>query len=399
LKATGRERQERIQEALAEHRLDALICALPLNVLMMSGYWPVVGTGVAIAFANGPVSLLIPEDEAALASSGWADDVQTFKPASLQSLESAADALATALANFGRGMHWRIGYESGYGSEPASYAAMHLYGGRMADLLRSSFPHSSVTPADTMLAELRARKTGEEIDRIRTACTIAGAAFAEAARTVVPGNTEAHVANVARNRLGDCLKSSPDIERADGFVWCMSGPNSALAAAAYARTQRRQIESGDLVLVHCNSYADGYWTDVTRTWCAGEQGARASAVFEAVFAAREAALAAIRPGASAASVDQAARQKMQEYGFGANFRHSTGHGVGFGAINAEARPRLHPLSPDTLLTGMVFNVEPAAYFKGYGGVRHCDVVAITERGCEVLTPFQCGKERALKTIT
>ena len=150
------------------------------------------------------------------------------------------------------------------------------------------------------------------------------------------------------------------------------------------------------MLVHCNSYADGYWTDITRTWCAGEPDARAKDIFDAVFAAREAALAAIRPGISSASIDRAAREKMQEHGFGAAFKHSTGHGVGFEAINADARPRVHPLSPDTLAEGMIFNVEPAAYFEGYGGVRHCDVVAVTERGCDLLTPFQCNREDALK---
>jgi Xaa-Pro aminopeptidase len=74
-------------------------------------------------------------------------------------------------------------------------------------------------------------------------------------------------------------------------------------------------------------------------------------------------------------------------GFGALFRHSTGHGVGFAAIDAGAQPRLHPASPDVLLKGMVCNVEPAIYIDGYGGIRHCDVVAVTESGCAVLTPF------------
>lgn len=398
MRRSGRERRERIQNALTEYQLDVLICALPMNVLMMSGYWPVVGTGVAIAFADGPITLLIPEDEADLAASGWADEVHTFHPASLERLEGPADAIAKPLSNLGRAMHARIGYEAGAGSEPASYAAMHLYGGRMASLLRASFPHSHLISAGKTLMELRARKTGEEIDGIRTACTIAGGAFAEAARSIVAGNTEFGVANAARKPLSSGQESFPDVQRADGFVWCMSGQNSALASAAYARSRARQIESGDLVLVHCNSYADGYWTDITRTWCAGEPDARSQAIFEAVFAAREAALAAIRPGVSAASVDRAARQKMQEYGFGSDFRHSTGHGVGFEAIDADARPRIHPLSSDTLATGMVFNVEPAAYIAGYGGVRHCDVVAITEQACEVLTPFQCDKERALKGI-
>jgi Xaa-Pro aminopeptidase len=86
---------------------------------------------------------------------------------------------------------------------------------------------------------------------------------------------------------------------------------------------------------------------------------------------------------------------LQSRGFGKEFRHPTGHGVGFGAIDAHALPRLHPKSPDVLEAGMVFNVEPAIYIEGYGGVRHCDLVALTEKGAEVLTPWQAGMESLL----
>ncbi|MFI5241661.1 MAG: M24 family metallopeptidase, partial [Gemmatimonadales bacterium] len=67
--------------------------------------------------------------------------------------------------------------------------------------------------------------------------------------------------------------------------------------------------------------------------------------------------------------------------------HSTGHGVGFVAIDARAHPRLHPASTDVLRAGMVCNVEPAIYVDGYCGLRHCDMIAVTEAGAEVLTPF------------
>ena len=398
MNAAGRERSKRIQNALREHQIDLLVCALPANVLMMSGYWPVIGTGVALAFRSGPIALLIPADESDLAKSGWADDVHTFQPASLQSVGTLSDAIQKPLAALAGGHGWRIGYEAGASSEPASYTAMHLYGGRMASLIGTCFPQSVLIPADEILADLRARKTGVEIERIRTACEIAGEAFGEGARSLSAGMSEIDIANCARSCLSRGMERHREVQRADGFAWCMSGPNSALAGAAYARSRWREIRAGDLVLLHCNSYADGYWTDITRTWCAGEPDARAKEVFTAVFAAREAALAAIRPNASGASVDHAARQKMLEYGFAAAFKHSTGHGVGFEAINAEARPRLHPASPDVLEPGMIFNVEPAAYFEGYGGVRHCDVVAVTEQGCDLLTPFQCNKEDALNGL-
>ena len=178
--------------------------------------------------------------------------------------------------------------------------------------------------------------------------------------------------------------------RAGGFVFCMSGPNAAQAYAAYAHSGTRRVKESDIVLVHCNSYADGFWTDITRTYCLGEIDPRQRTMYDAVFAARGAALASIRAGVRAADVDAAAREALASRGFGAQFKHSTGHGVGFAAIDAGAQPRLHPASPDVLLAGMVCNVEPAIYIDGYGGIRHCDVVAVTESGCEVLTPFHAS---------
>ena len=71
-------------------------------------------------------------------------------------------------------------------------------------------------------------------------------------------------------------------------------------------------------------------------------------LYEAVFAARESALAALTPGAAGSAVDEAARSALQQRGFGPNFKHSTGHGVGFQCINPDARPRLHPKSEDRL---------------------------------------------------
>jgi Xaa-Pro aminopeptidase len=88
-------------------------------------------------------------------------------------------------------------------------------------------------------------------------------------------------------------------------------------------------------------------------------------------------------------VDAAARNVLRSRGLSEAFKHATGHGVGFAAISHKARPRLHPCSDAVLEPGMVFNVEPAVYLDGYGGLRHCDVVLVTENGHALLTPFQC----------
>jgi Xaa-Pro dipeptidase len=178
------------------------------------------------------------------------------------------------------------------------------------------------------------------------------------------------------------------VGRGGGYAWCMSGPNAADAGGAYARSRPKPVARGELILVHCNAYADGYWVDVTRTFILGDPGRRQGELLDAVLRARAAALEVIRPGARAADVDRAARGVLEDRGLGAQFKHPAGHGVGFHAIDHNARPRLHPESDDVLEEGMVFNVEPAVYFDGDCGLRHCDMVAVTTDGHEVLTPFQ-----------
>jgi len=222
---------------------------------------------------------------------------------------------------------------------------------------------------------------------MRRASDIAAAGFEHAAEAIQVGRREAEVAAAVQAAFQASTKAQ-GVERSYGFFFCMSGPNSATASAAYARTRQRQIEAGDLVMIHANTCADGYWTDITRTYVAGVAPSdRQAAMRSAIFEARKAALEAIGAGVPACDVDRAARDVMRAHSFGEAFKHSTGHGVGFAAANANALPRIHPHSPDVLEGGMTFNVEPAAYFDGYGGMRHCDVVTVTSEGATVFTDF------------
>ena len=147
--------------------------------------------------------------------------------------------------------------------------------------------------------------------------------------------------------------------RADGFAW-WSGPNSAETGDAFAGSRSRRLQGGDVVLLHANSYLDGYWTDITRTFICGDDEPHRE-IFAAVEAARETALSDIRPGVPAKDVDGIARQLLGERGFAQYFTHGLGHEIGFESDSCQPSPRLHPESPDILETGMVFNVEPAVY--------------------------------------
>ena len=387
------ERKSRIQQALRDANLDAVICALPSNVLLLTGYWPIVGNSVALCLRDGPTLLLAPEDESELASAGFADSVDTFVPETLQDTRTVCQAVKPHLANAFAQLKLRearIGIEAADTSQAASYLAMFLYGHSLRQLILELVPDSTCLAADVLFHKLKSIKTPSELDRIRQACAIAQFAFETAAPLLSPELTENQAAPLFRAPLSDRNEPENSVRRCDGFAFCMSGPNSAKAYAAYARTRHRKLQPADLVMIHCNSYVDGLWTDITRTYTLRPPDRTQQRIFEAVFAAREAALASIRPGARAADVDVATARVMRDRGFANYVKHGTGHGVGFSSMSACSIPRLHQGSTDVLAPGMVFNVEPALYLDGYGGVRHCDMVHVTATGHELLTNFHCS---------
>ena len=106
------------------------------------------------------------------------------------------------------------------------------------------------------------------------------------------------------------------------------------------------------------------------------------AVFDIVLEAHDRAIAAIKPGVPLAEIDAAARDYIQESGYGDYFGHGLGHGVG---LEVHEAPRVSPLSKGLTEVGMVFTVEPGIYLPDQGGVRIEDMVVVTETGCRILT--------------
>lgn len=384
------ERVSRVADALRRERLDALVCSVPSNVLLLSGYWPVIGNAIAIFTRDGTIGIVAPEDETVFAHTGWADIVETFSAGSLDSLCTVADSIRQPFRHLLTALGIRgdivLGYEAGETFDTSRYAATFSYGAGFPSLLSSTIERVRLVDASDVLLRLRATLTAGELASVREACGIARTAFDRCAALIRPGMREVEIAALFRQHLSD-----PERERADGFAYCMSGPNSADAYAAFQHSGTRPVVAGDVLLVHCNSYCRGYWTDITRTFVLDHLDDYHRRMLTAIFSARDATLPLIRPGTPAKAIDAAAREVMTAAGFGAAFRHATGHGVGFAAINHNAHPRVHPRSDDVLESGMVFNIEPAAYVDRFG-IRHCDMVAVTATGVERLTDFQASLE-------
>lgn len=374
---------------LKRSSMHALICSTPTSVLLMTGYWPVMGGSVAVMTAEGGIFVVVPEDERELAQATSSAQIVTYTPGTLASLDSPIHALSASLGSLLSSLSLsakNVGTEFRLGMQPASYLSSHVFHTSLIDQLERFRLSARFVSVDVTLDTLKATKTPRELTLIRHAATVAADSFAKAADFIKPGLRESEVAAEFQSAF-DRSSCAEGLERSYGSFYCMSGPNSAKASAAYARTRQRVLCDGDLVMIHANTCADGYWTDITRTYTVGTPDARQRDMRSAIDEARGAAIAAIHPGVEAKIVDQAARDVMTAHGFGEAFRHSTGHGVGFAAADANALPRIHPQSPDVLEEGMTFNVEPAAYFDGYGGMRHCDVVTVTSNGASVLTDF------------
>lgn len=164
-----------------------------------------------------------------------------------------------------------------------------------------------------------------------------------------------------------------------------SGPNAALP---HARPSERRLGEDDLVVLDFGGVYASYCVDLTRTVAVGRASDRAREVYGVVLEAQRRAIAAVAPGASRFAIDAAARDAIAQAGMAGAFGHGTGHGLG---IEIHEAPRIVQRRPgvderdEAVAAGMVFTIEPGAYFPGWGGVRIEDDVVVTADGVERLT--------------
>ena len=380
------ERRRRLIEELDRNDLAALVCFAPEDVLLLSGYWPVMASSLAILTRDDTLHVILPEDELELARATADALFIPYKPETLDQIRTVTDALADPLMRLAAEVTLgasRVGVLLDAMAQPQSYQSGNHFHSSIVPLLRKAFPEVALTSADALLKRMKSIKTPVEIGQMRHLCLLAETAFLIAQQAIAVGRREDEIAAEINHAYATIAHDG--FERGHGYFFCMSGPNSAKAAGAFARTRQRVVGPGDLVMIHANTVGDGFWTDITRTYTSGVDDDLEQSMRGAIAEARSAALAAIRPGAQACAVDAAARGILAAHGFGKEFKHAVGHGVGFAAADPRALPRLHPKSPDVLEAGMTFNIEPAIYYEGKGGMRHCDVVACTQDGAEVLT--------------
>ena len=225
-----------------------------------------------------------------------------------------------------------------------------------------------------LVGEFRQQKDRHELAAIGKAIRRAEDSFRELKTYIRPGARERSLALVL-----ELLMKEKGARKAAFDTIVASGSNGAMP---HASVTDRRIKKGDLVTFDFGAEADGYFSDITRTYCVGRPTARQREVHALVLAAQEAAIHSVRPDMSCKSVDAAARDTIKKAGHGKEFGHGTGHGIG---LMVHEGPSLSPLSRDRVLQNMVFTVEPGVYIADWGGVRIEDIVLVTGNGAKVLT--------------
>ncbi|UFJ38865.1 Xaa-Pro peptidase family protein [Brevibacillus humidisoli] len=235
---------------------------------------------------------------------------------------------------------------------------------------------SEYVNVEEVLRAMRLIKSQDEVARIRKAIDLVEDVLREGLQKVAVGVREIELAAELEYLMKKRGADGPSFETTVLF-----GERSALP---HGIPGERRVASGELLLIDMGVAVDGYVSDITRTFVVGEASEQQKEIYEAVLAANQAAISAVRPGERLASLDLTARRLIAERGFGDFFMHRLGHGMG---MDVHEYPSIHAESEGTLQPGMVFTIEPGIYLPHLGGVRIEDDVLVTDDGVEVLTRF------------
>lgn len=248
-----------------------------------------------------------------------------------------------------------------------SYAAYALLKERLAPV--------ELVPAGKALEKLRAVKDAAELAVIQEAADVADRTFSHILGFLKPGVKESDIAlemEFYMRKLGASGTSFDTI--------VASGERSAMP---HGVASDKAIGAGEFVTLDFGAYYKGYCSDLTRTVVVGPATERHKEIYGIVLEAQLHALAHLKPGMTGREGDALTRDIITRYGYGDQYGHSTGHGIG---LEIHEEPRLSYSAPDTiLLPGHVVTVEPGIYVPGFGGVRIEDDVVLTDDGIKILT--------------
>ncbi|HEY7124919.1 MAG TPA: aminopeptidase P family protein [Ktedonobacterales bacterium] len=358
--ATSVERVERLRQKLAEWQLDAVMITQDVSRYYLSGFYAHDG-GLDIAG-----QLLIGRETMALVTDGRYTEQATREAPGLKLVVRQA-AFAPILAETFRQEGWkRVGFQAEWVTVAAHEA-----------LLAESHDTFELKALRNVVEPLREFKDADELARIQKAQDITDATFTHLLGWLRPGITERAVAAEIERFMVE--------QGAEGIAFppiIASGPNAALP---HAVPGERKLAQGEPLTIDMGARYRGYRSDMTRTICLGQPDAKMREIYPIVLQAQMHCIAGLHAGIGGKAADALAREPIEKAGYGAEYLHGTGHGVG---LDIHENPRLSKYADDEkeqLGAGAVVTIEPGIYISGWGGVRIEDMGVITPDGIEIFT--------------
>ena len=234
--------------------------------------------------------------------------------------------------------------------------------------------NATLVPMHDKISGFRAVKEEWELDLMRKAQAIADQAFSEILGRIKVGMTEKQL----QAELIYCLyKNGGEGLSFDPIV--VSGPNTSLP---HGVAGDRVIQEGDFITLDFGVLYKGYCSDMTRTVAVAYATEEMKKVYDTVLQAQLAGIATTKAGVTGKAVDAAARQVIEDAGYGQYFGHGYGHSLG---LEVHENPNCNPRGEETMLENMICSAEPGIYLPGKFGVRIEDVVIFKADGCENIT--------------
>ncbi len=240
----------------------------------------------------------------------------------------------------------------------------------------------SATP---ITAGCRMIKSQHELQLMKLANEVTLAAYEAAYLSTKEGMTQ--------HDFGGLVQAAHAQQGFQGSASIQVGENSALP---HGSAKPQVIREGTILLMDGGCNVEGYESDISRTVVLGKPADKMKQVFEIVFKAQSAALAAAKPGVQCQAVDAAARKVITDAGYGPDYKHFThrvGHGIG---MDGHEWPYLVRGNTTLLAPSMCFSDEPGIYIRGEFGVRLEDDMHITENGAELFTPQSFDLEQPFR---
>ncbi|MDE2789826.1 MAG: Xaa-Pro peptidase family protein [Paracoccaceae bacterium] len=382
---SARKKVAKLQAQMTAKDLDVVVCRLPENIVVLTGFHNVMGWAAVFVPREGDPILITPTHEIGYArNDGYEGDIRKVYVFDVDNPEPPPVQVNMRIAEIAAGLNYkvrRVGYEGSFEVvSPSQLAAWSIVPANPSlDGLRIAFPDAEMVDATQQILAVRVHKDDHDIARFKVVGEIAAFGYERLREICLEHPTEAEATGAMQEVV--TAKGIGYKGARFAMIWpqVATGTKSAIWFYYHPSAQRR-IKEGDVVLSESACCVDGYYLDLTRTFVVGKPTERQREIWGLTKTALDAAIAKVRPGVLAIEVDEAARDVLRDYK--AQFPHHTGHGLGW--KYHEPTPLVAPGSPHVLEKGMMIALEPAVYIPDYAGFRNEHNVIVTDDGCIVL---------------